>query len=85
MCYKNAAEELEDITGNHYNAINVVGGGAKAEYLNRLTANATGMTVYAGPTEATALGNIGTQMIEDNVFDAFADKILRQAIENMER
>ena len=73
VCYKNAAEELEDITGKHYNAINVVGGGAKAEYLNRLTANATGMTVYAGPTEATALGNIGTQMIEDNVFDDLLD------------
>ena len=38
-------------------------GGANAAYLNELTAKETGMTVYAGPGEATAIGNIASQMI----------------------
>ena len=40
-----------------------VGGGSNAEYLNRLTAKATGIPVYAGPTEATAIGNVAAQMM----------------------
>ena len=40
-----------------------MGGGANAEYLNHLTALATGKCVYAGPTEATAIGNLSAQII----------------------
>ncbi len=40
-----------------------MGGGSNAEYLNRLTAKATGIPVYAGPTEATAIGNVAAQMM----------------------
>lgn len=61
--YAKTAEELENITGKKYDEIYIVGGGCNAEYLNRLTANATGKTVYAGPSEATAIGNIMAQMI----------------------
>lgn len=63
VCYKKACEEVESITGKHFDTINVVGGGSKAEYLNKLTAATTGKTVVAGPSEATALGNIGAQMV----------------------
>ncbi len=73
MCYKKAAEEIEEITGKSYEAINIVGGGANAVYLNKLTADATGKKVYSGPTEATAIGNIGAQMIADSVFDGIID------------
>ncbi len=64
ICYKNTVEELEEISGQKYNTINVVGGGANADYLNRLTALMTGRKVYAGPTEATAIGNLLAQMLE---------------------
>ncbi|MCR4727289.1 MAG: rhamnulokinase [Lachnospiraceae bacterium] len=64
ICYKNTVEELEEISGQKYNVINVVGGGANADYLNRLTALMTGRKVYAGPTEATAIGNLLAQMLE---------------------
>ncbi len=64
VCYKNTVEELEEISGQKYNTINVVGGGANADYLNRLTALMTGRKVYAGPTEATAIGNLLAQMLE---------------------
>ena len=64
-CYKNTIEEIQEMTGKQYDAINVVGGGANADYLNQLTAKYTNRTVYAGPTEATAIGNIMVQMIEN--------------------
>ena len=51
------------MTGKKYDRIHIVGGGSNAEYLNRLTAKATGIPVYAGPTEATAIGNVAAQMM----------------------
>lgn len=62
-CYAQTIRELEGITGQEYDRIHIVGGGANADYLNRLTAEATGVTVYAGPTEATAVGNLAAQML----------------------
>ena len=62
-CYAQTIRELEGITGQKYDRIHIVGGGANADYLNRLTAQATGVTVYAGPTEATAVGNLAAQML----------------------
>ena len=62
-CYADTVRELERMTGRQYGSIHIVGGGANADYLNRLTAEATGLTVYAGPTEATAIGNLAAQMI----------------------
>ncbi len=62
-CYAETIKEMEERTGVRYSDIHIVGGGANADYLNRLTAKATGRTVYAGPVEATAIGNIAAQMI----------------------
>ena len=62
-CYADTAREIEAMTGNSYACIHVVGGGSNAAYLNRLTAEYTGKTVYAGPAEATAIGNILSQML----------------------
>jgi len=62
-CYGKTIAEIEEITGKHFEGIHIVGGGANAEYLNQLTAKATGKIVYAGPTEATAIGNLSAQMI----------------------
>lgn len=67
-CYGETVKEIEAITGNTYDTIYVVGGGANAGYLNELTAKYTGKKVSAGPTEATAIGNITVQMLQDNVF-----------------
>ena len=63
VCYAKTLKELEEQTGCQYRKIHVVGGGANADYLNRLTAEKTGRTVLAGPTEATAIGNLAVQMI----------------------
>ncbi|MBR5565051.1 MAG: rhamnulokinase [Roseburia sp.] len=62
-CYAEKLEEIQKITGKKYERINVIGGGSNAVYLNELTAKYTGVAVHAGPGEATAIGNILTQMI----------------------
>lgn len=67
-CYGMTVRQLERITGINYKSIHVVGGGSNAKYLNKLTAKYTGKTVYAGPAEATAIGNIAVQMMADNRF-----------------
>jgi rhamnulokinase len=61
--YKQTADELTDLTKNVYPNLYVVGGGSQTDYLNQLTAEYTGMNVLAGPTEATAVGNLLIQMI----------------------
>ena len=67
-CYRDAIRALENLTGKHYTSINIVGGGCQDGYLNRRTAQATGLTVYAGPVEGTAIGNLLVQMIEGKEF-----------------
>ena len=62
LSYKKAIDELEANTGTKYDKIYIVGGGAKNEFLNRLTEEATGKKVIALPIEATALGNLKIQM-----------------------
>lgn len=43
--------------------MNIVGGGSNVALMNQLTATIAGVDVYAGPSEATAIGNIIVQMI----------------------
>ena len=69
QCYRDAIHALEGLTGKHYTSINIVGGGCQDGYLNRRTAQATGLTVYAGPVEGTAIGNLLVQMIEAKEFE----------------
>ena len=68
ICYRDSIVDLEKISGRKYETINIVGGGANADYLNQLTAKYTGKKVYAGPIEATAIGNLLAQMIADRIF-----------------
>jgi rhamnulokinase len=60
--YKKAVDDLENITGKKYPVISIIGGGSKDSYLNSLTARYTGREIHAGPSEATAIGNILLQM-----------------------
>jgi rhamnulokinase len=68
---ENYAEEvrnLQEINGKTYTSLNIVGGGSQDRYLNALTAEATGLEVFAGPTEGTAIGNLIVQMITSGEF-----------------
>lgn len=70
--YADAVNEIEAISGKTIDTINIVGGGSKDSYLNRLTKEYTGKRVFAGPVEATATGNIICQLM-------YADKGLTLA------
>ena len=56
--YAAALDELESITGEKFDVLCIVGGGANNTYLNELTEQAIGRSVLTGSPEATALGNI---------------------------
>ncbi len=66
LCYRDAIRGLEALTGKQYTSINIVGGGCQDGYLNMRTAEATGLPVFAGPVEGTAIGNLTVQMIAAN-------------------
>lgn len=61
--YKLAIGEIEEIYEREFNKISVIGGGSQNEMLNQLIADTTGKEVVAGPSEATAIGNITAQLI----------------------
>lgn len=59
--YARAVQALERILGRRLKSLHIVGGGVKNTLLNRLTAEATGLQVVEGPSEATAIGNLSIQ------------------------
>ena len=67
-CYAKKLALIENMTGIRYDRINIIGGGSNAGYLNELTAKECQRQVCAGPGEATSIGNILSQMIEDGIF-----------------
>ncbi len=73
QCYGRAVREMEQVTGRAYSRLHIVGGGCQDGYLNELTADATGKAVYAGPIEATALGNLLVQMLAAGEFASLAE------------
>ena len=56
--YAVAVDQLESITGQHFETLCIVGGGVNNAYLNELTEKAIHRPVVTGSPEATALGNI---------------------------
>ncbi|HME58365.1 MAG TPA: rhamnulokinase [Terracidiphilus sp.] len=86
LTYRLVKEQLESLRGQSLTRIRIVGGGSKNRLLNQLCANACQLPVSAGPVEASALGNICTQMIalgEIPSLDA-ARAVIRQSFEIIE-
>ncbi|MCD7945326.1 MAG: rhamnulokinase [Clostridiales bacterium] len=71
--YAEAIRDLQQLTGKTYTSINIVGGGCQDMYLNRMTARAAGLPVYAGPVEGTAIGNLIVQMIYGGEFSSLEE------------
>jgi rhamnulokinase len=71
-------EALEQLTGKRYEEIHIVGGGGRNELLNQFTAEALRRRVIVGPVEATALGNVGMQMLATGAATSLAE--VRQVI-----
>ncbi len=73
--YVEVIAELEALTFTKLEHIHIVGGGSQNKLLNQLIADATGLEVFAGPVEATAIGNI--------VIQARAAGVLKGTLEDL--
>lgn len=84
--YRMTVEELEILSGRRLDVIHVVGGGAQNALLCQLAADACNRPVYAGPVEATALGNMLAQLIATGECASWAEarEIARASIEMRE-
>lgn len=65
MRYKRGVEQLNRLLPAPVEQLNIIGGGCRNRLLNRLTEEALGIPVYAGPVEATAIGNILVQALAE--------------------
>ncbi|MRI51750.1 rhamnulokinase, partial [Enterobacter ludwigii] len=63
LLYAEILSELADLRGRPFTQLHIVGGGCQNQLLNQLCADACGITVVAGPIEASTLGNIGIQLM----------------------
>ncbi len=79
--YRWVLKQLEAVRGHSVDVIHIVGGGAQNQILCQLTADATGTPVIAGPTEATAIGNIVVQAIACGLIGSIAEarEIIRRS------
>jgi rhamnulokinase len=73
MRYRICLGMLEDLLGYRLETIHIVGGGVRNQLLCQMTADACNRTVVAGPVEATALGNVISQMLALGRFSNVAD------------
>ena len=80
--YQKAVSEIEEISNKKIASIHIVGGGSKDRYLNKLTAKYTGKKVYIGLMEATATGNLISQIMRDkNISLESAREIIKSTFE----
>ena len=63
LAYRRSIRQLESLLGRKIEVLHVIGGGSNNAVLNQWTADACGIPVVAGPSEATGLGNILAQLI----------------------
>ncbi len=69
--YKEVLDMLQDLAPFKIEKLHIIGGGSANDLLNRWTSEAIGMPVVAGPTEATAIGNL---MIQAKAADLVGDR-----------
>ncbi|KRD19492.1 MULTISPECIES: rhamnulokinase family protein [unclassified Streptomyces] len=61
LAHRRAIDEAQRLAGHAVDVVHIVGGGTRNTLLCQLTADACGLPVVAGPTEAAALGNVLVQ------------------------
>jgi rhamnulokinase len=71
--YASVLRSIKTLTGKGFSSIQILGGGGRNSYLNQMTANASGVTVQAGLTEATVVGNVLVQAITAGRFSTIAE------------
>jgi rhamnulokinase len=78
--FRYVLDRLVESTGKEVNTLHITGGGCKNETLNQFTSNALGKKVFAGPVEATAIGNIMVQSIGAGLYSSLGE--IRRVIKN---
>ncbi|SFD97126.1 rhamnulokinase [Actinacidiphila alni] len=78
LAHRRVLRRAAALAGRDITRIHLVGGGSRNDLLCRFTADATGLPVIAGPTEATALGNILVQARADGLVGDLAE--MRQLV-----
>ncbi|MFJ3818175.1 rhamnulokinase family protein [Streptomyces sp. NPDC090056] len=73
LAHRRTLRQAAELAGRDITRIHLVGGGSRNDLLCQLTADATGLPVIAGPTEATALGNILVQARAAGLVEDLAD------------
>jgi len=81
--YASVLRSIGSLTGRKLENVQIVGGGGRNGYLNQMTANASGLKVLAGLTEATVVGNVLVQAISAGRFASLAEARLH-VLENVE-
>ena len=71
--YASVLRQIEVLTNQKIEGVQIIGGGSQNRYLNQATANATGLPVSAGPVEATVIGNVSVQAIAGGRFASLAE------------
>jgi rhamnulokinase len=71
--YASVLRTIESLTGRRPAGVQIVGGGGRNEYLNQATADASGLSVLAGPVEATVAGNVLVQATASGRFASLAE------------
>ncbi|MBK1879378.1 rhamnulokinase [Pelagicoccus mobilis] len=81
--YRLVWDKLRSFSDEPLASLNVVGGGCQNEFLNQCTANALGVAVTAGPVEATAIGNVVTQLQAVGAIDSLEEgrDLVRRSVE----
>jgi rhamnulokinase len=73
--YRSVNEEISSVSGQKSAAVHIVGGGSRNILLNQFTADCLGLPVFAGPDEATAVGNIMVQALGTGILASLSDAI----------
>jgi rhamnulokinase len=73
LSYRRVIGSVTAVTGRPAPSVHIVGGGSSHTLLSQLTADATGLPVYCGPGEATALGNAAVQLAALGELGGLAD------------
>ncbi|KUO18324.1 carbohydrate kinase [Streptomyces dysideae] len=73
LAHRRAVADAQRLAGHPVDVVHIVGGGTRNALLCQLTADACGLPVVAGPTEAAALGNVLVQARADGLVGDLAD------------
>lgn len=81
--YRYVLDRFKRLSGNSVETLHIIGGGSRNDLLNQYAANATGVRVVAGPSEATAIGNVMMQASAAGLCPSLVDmrRLIKDSIE----